>query len=74
MLERIVGARNAYRGPGARVLLNAEQVLALDPEVIFLPTAAGYHPPRELSEAPYFRELQRLRRASGVCTRCRGRR
>ncbi|MCK7479862.1 MAG: hypothetical protein M0C28_23170 [Candidatus Moduliflexus flocculans] len=61
MIERIVGARNAYRGPGARVLLNAEQILALDPDVIFLPTSAGYHPPRELIEAPYFRELQRLR-------------
>jgi len=61
MIERIVGARNAYRGPGARVLLNAEQILALDPDVIFLPTSAGYHPPSELIEAPYFRELQRLR-------------
>jgi iron complex transport system substrate-binding protein len=61
MIERVIGARNAYRGPGARVLLNAEQILALDPDVIFLPTSAGYHPPRELIEAPYFRELQRLR-------------
>jgi iron complex transport system substrate-binding protein len=61
MIERMVGARNAYRGPGARVLLNAEQILALDPDVIFLPTAAGYHPPQELAEAPYFAHLQRLR-------------
>ena len=61
MIEHLVRARNAYRGPGARVLLNAEQILALDPDVIFLPTSAGYHPPRELIEAPYFRELQRLR-------------
>jgi iron complex transport system substrate-binding protein len=61
MIEHVVGARNAYRGPGARVLLNAEQILALDPDVIFLPTSAGYHPPRELMEAPHFRELQRLR-------------
>ena len=61
MIERIIGARNAYRGPGARVLLNAEQILALDPDVIFLPTSSGYHPPRELLEAPYFRELQQLR-------------
>ena len=61
MIERIIGARNAYRGPGARVLLNAEQILALDPDVIFLPTSSGYHPPSELIEAPYFRELQRLR-------------
>jgi iron complex transport system substrate-binding protein len=65
MIERIVGARNAYRGPGARVLLNAEQILALDPDVIFLPTSAGYHPPSELIEAPYFRELQRLRAVRG---------
>lgn len=61
MIERIVGAENAYRGAGSRVLLNAEQILALDPDVIFLPTSAGYHPPRELAESPYFRELQRLR-------------
>jgi len=61
MIERIVGARNAYRGPGSRVLLNAEQILALDPDVIFLPSSAGFHPPRELAEAPYFRELRRLR-------------
>jgi iron complex transport system substrate-binding protein len=61
MIERIIGARNAYRGPGARVLLNAEQILALDPDVVFLPTSAGYHPPRELLDAPYFRELQQLR-------------
>jgi iron complex transport system substrate-binding protein len=61
MLEQVIGGRNAYLGPGARVLLNADQILALDPDVIFLPTSAGYHPPRELAEAPYFRELQRLR-------------
>ncbi len=61
MLEELAGARNAYRGPGARVLLNAEQILALDPDVIFLPTSAGYHPPQELAEAPYFRDLRRLR-------------
>ncbi len=61
MIEHLVGARNAYRGPGSRVLLNAEQILALDPDVIFLPTSAGYHPPRELAEAPYFSELQHLR-------------
>jgi iron complex transport system substrate-binding protein len=65
MIERVIGARNAYRGPGSRALLNAEQILALDPDVIFLPTSAGYHPPRELIEAPYFRELQRLRAVRG---------
>ena len=61
MVERVLGGRNAYRGAGAHVLLNAEQILALDPDIIVLPTSAGYHPPRELAEAPYFRELQHLR-------------
>jgi len=61
MIERIVGARNAFRGPGARVLLNAEQILALDPDVIFLPTSAGFHPQEELAQAPYFAELRGLR-------------
>ena len=61
MIERIVGAENAYRGAGARVLLNAEQILALDPDVIFLPTSNGFHPAQELIESPYFRDLQRLR-------------
>lgn len=61
MIEHIVGARNAYRGPGARVMVNAEQILALDPDVIFLPTAAGYHPAEELAQAPYFETLRQLR-------------
>lgn len=61
ILEHLVGARNAYRGAGSRVLLSAEQLLALDPDVIFLPTSAGYHPPEELYEAPDFRLLRDLR-------------
>jgi iron complex transport system substrate-binding protein len=61
MLEHVVGARNAYRGRGFQVRLSAEHLLALDPDVIFLPTAAGYHPPRELYEAPYFRLLRDLK-------------
>ncbi len=61
MLEELAGARNAYRGPGSRVLLNAEQILALDPDLVFLPTSNGYHPAEELAQAPYFRELRALR-------------
>ncbi len=61
MLEQVAGARNAFQGASARVLLNAEQLLALDPDVIFLPTSAGYHPPEKLYEAPYYRELRMLR-------------
>lgn len=58
--EEIAGARNAYRGDHQAVL-NLEQVLALDPDVIILPTANGYHPPRELYEVEYFRKLGLLR-------------
>jgi len=61
MLEQVVGASNAYRGRGFQVRLSAEHLLALDPDVIFLPTAAGYHPPRELYEAPYYRLLRDLK-------------
>jgi iron complex transport system substrate-binding protein len=61
MLEEVVGARNVYRGRGFQARLSAEHLLALDPDVIFLPTAAGYHPPRELYEAPYYRLLRDLK-------------
>lgn len=56
----IVHARNAYRGRSSS-MLNFEQILALDPDVIIPPTANGFHPPRELCEGPYFRNLQHLR-------------
>lgn len=61
MLEEIVGASNAFRGAGSNVPMSAEQIYALDPDVILLPTANGYHPPRELYEAPYYETLQELR-------------
>jgi iron complex transport system substrate-binding protein len=61
MLEQVVGASNAYRGRGFQVRLSAEHLLALDPDIIFLPTVAGYHPPRELYEAPYYRLLRDLK-------------
>ncbi len=60
LLEEIVGAANAYprRASG---ILSLEQLLALDPDVIILPTSNGYHPPRELLEGPSFRNLRALR-------------
>ncbi|WP_194775404.1 ABC transporter substrate-binding protein [Pararhodonellum marinum] len=64
MIEQLVNARNAYQGYGGRtssLLLNTEQILALDPDVIVLPTASGYHPPEELYEAPYYAKLQNLK-------------
>ncbi|MBN2123642.1 MAG: iron ABC transporter substrate-binding protein, partial [Deltaproteobacteria bacterium] len=61
LLEEYVHARNAFREGGAWFTLSTEQVLALDPDVIVLITAWGYHPPGEIYEAPYYRHLQELR-------------
>ena len=59
-IEEIANAKNAYRGTGAFVVVSTEQILALDPDVIVLPTAQGYHPASELYTAPYYRNLQEL--------------
>jgi iron complex transport system substrate-binding protein len=60
-IEGIVHARNAFQDPGYFKTINAEQLLALDPDSIVLCTASGYHPPRELYEAPYYQNLQEMR-------------
>ena len=60
-IENLVHAENAYHDPGYFKTLNAEQLLALDPDAIVLCTASGYHPPRELYEAPYYQNLQEMR-------------
>ena len=59
-IEEIANAKNAYEGTGAFVVISTEQVLALDPDVIVLPTAQGYHPASELYTAPYYQNLQEL--------------
>lgn len=60
-IEEIVNAKNAYRGEGGSfLLLSTEHVLALDPDVVVLCTAWGYHPPSELYTAPYYQSLQEL--------------
>ncbi|WP_208598373.1 ABC transporter substrate-binding protein [Desulfatiglans anilini] len=61
LLETYAGAKNAFREKGAWYVLSTEQVLALDPEVIVLITAYGYHPPQELYDAPYYRHLKDLK-------------
>ncbi|MDR2198678.1 MAG: ABC transporter substrate-binding protein [Deltaproteobacteria bacterium] len=61
VVEDIVNARTAFRGVGRGVPLNLEKLYALDPDVIILPTYNGYHPPRELYEAPYFQSLGELK-------------
>ncbi|MCP1661528.1 MULTISPECIES: ABC transporter substrate-binding protein [Methanocalculus] len=59
-IEEIANAKNVYEGTGAFVVVSTEQILALDPDVIVLPTAQGYHPASELYTAPYYQNLQEL--------------
>lgn len=61
MIEDVAGAKNTFRNNGSGVPMSTEQVFALDPDVIVLPTSNGYHPPRELYEAPYYADMQELR-------------
>lgn len=61
MVESVANAVNAFRGRGSGVPLSAEQVYALDPDVIVLPTFNGYHPASELYEADYYASLSELR-------------
>lgn len=61
IIERVVNARNAFRGKGSGIPISTEQIYACDPDIIILPTANGYHPPRELYEAPYYTGLGELR-------------
>jgi len=61
IIESVVNARNAFHGPGSTVPISVEQIYACDPDLIILPTANGYHPARELYEAPYYAGLKELR-------------
>lgn len=63
-IENVCNAINAYtatRYVSDSVVLSGEQVFALDPDIIILPTSSGYHPPSELYSAPYYQNLQELR-------------
>jgi iron complex transport system substrate-binding protein len=59
-IEDIANAKNVYEGTGAFVVVSTEQILTMDPDVIVLPTAQGYHPASELDTAPYYQNLQEL--------------
>lgn len=61
MLEEFVNATNVFTENVGSVPLNAEQVLALDPDVFLLPTNNGYHPPRELTDTSDFANLETMR-------------
>ena len=61
IIEGIANAKNAFIGKGSGVIMSAEQLYSLNPDVIVLPTSNGYHPPRELYESPDFQILQELK-------------
>ncbi len=61
IIENIINAKNAFTHNGENVMLNAEQIYALDPDVILLPTMNGYHPASELLDSPDFTVLNELR-------------
>ncbi len=60
LLENIVKGVNVFRESGNFKVLGTEQILALAPDAIILPTAWGYHPPQELYEAPYYADLRQM--------------
>lgn len=60
LIESIVNAKNEFTGEG-RQLMSAEQLLTLDPDVIYLPTAQGVHTPDELYNNESFKDLHDLR-------------
>lgn len=61
IIESVVNGRNIYRGIGSRVIMSAEQIYALDPDVILLPTLDGYHPVAELYKSQNYKRLSELR-------------
>lgn len=61
IIENIVNAVNAFRGKGNNIILSGEQLYAIDPDVILLPTQNGYHPAEELLSAPYYQNLSELK-------------
>ena len=58
-IEKVVHAKNAYRSAGSP-LISTEQLLALNPDAIVLSTSYGYHPPGELYDATYYRNVREL--------------
>ena len=47
IIEKVANAKNAFRENGSGKILNVEQIYALNPDVIVLPTANGFHPPEK---------------------------
>lgn len=61
MIEDLINARNAFRSDtGSFQVISTEQVLSMDPDIVILGTASGYHPPGELYNATYYKNLREL--------------
>ena len=60
LLEEVANARNAFPDDAYSRDINAEHVLALNPDAVLLPTASGFHPTREILDGPAFTTLQEL--------------
>lgn len=55
-------AKNALKDTkGSRIMISAEQIYSLDPDVILLPTYNGYHPTFEIYENQNYSNLSQLR-------------
>ncbi|WP_169976483.1 MULTISPECIES: ABC transporter substrate-binding protein [unclassified Campylobacter] len=61
IIQNVAGAKNAFTGDGTNVILSTEQLYAIDPDVIVLPTSNGYHPASELLDSPDFEKLGELK-------------
>ncbi len=61
MIEKLINAKNAFRNVGTNIPMSVEQVYALNPDIILLPTMNGYHPAEELYSAPYYSLLKDMR-------------
>ena len=59
-IQDIVNANNCFQEGGYFKTVSSEHLLALNPDVVVLCTASGYHPPLELYEAPYYQNLQEM--------------
>ena len=63
-IEAVANAKSAYtvdRYTSDMGVVSTEHVLAMDPDIIILPTSSGYHPPEELYDAPYYEKLRELK-------------
>ena len=62
LLPTMINAQNAFNaGKGSRVMISAEQIYALEPDVILLPTYNGYHPTFEIYENENYANLRELK-------------